>query len=105
MVKIDNNKGLGITELLADKKTQILAICDRYGAYNVRVFGSVTRGEAPKDSDTDLLVDIRPERSLLDQIALMQSLSELLKRKVDLPETSSLHKCIREKVLREAISL
>ena len=53
MVKIDNNKGLGITELLADKKTQILAICDRYGAYNVRVFGSVAR-EAPKDSDIDL---------------------------------------------------
>ena len=97
--------GLGIAELLADKKEQILNIAAQHGAYNVRVFGSVARGEATPDSDIDFLVDIQPERTLLDQIALMQSLAQLLQRKVDLTETSSLHECIKEKVLQEAISL
>lgn len=97
--------GLGITELLADRKEQILDIAAQHGAYNVRVFGSVARGEATQNSDIDFLVDIQPERTLLDQIALMQSLAKLLKRKIDLTETSSLHECIKEKVLKEAVFL
>ena len=97
--------GLGIAKLLADKREQILDIAHQHGAYNVRVFGSVARGEATTDSDIDFLVDIQPERTLLEQIALMQSLAELLEHKVDLTETSSLHECIKEKVLEEAISL
>lgn len=97
--------GLGITELLADKKEQILDIAARHGAYNVRIFGSVARGEANVNSDIDFLVDLQPERTLLDQIALMQSLAKLLQRKVDLTETNSLHECIKEKVLQEAVSL
>lgn len=97
--------GLGITELLADKKEQILDIAAQHGAYNVRVFGSVARGEATQNSDIDFLVDIQPERTLLDRIALMQSLAKLLKRKIDLTETNSLHECIKERVLKEAVSL
>ena len=102
---LHKNTGLGITDLLADKRDQILAIAAKHGAYNVRIFGSVARGEATKDSDIDFLVDIKPERTLLDQIALMQSLAELLKQKVDLTEPSSLHESIKERVLKEAVFL
>jgi hypothetical protein len=82
-----------------------LRIAAKYGAYNVRVFGSVARGEARPDSDIDFLVELEPQRTLLDQIALMQSLEDLLGRKVDLTEPETLHELIRDKVLREAVVL
>ena len=50
-------------ELLQEKREDILRIADRHGAYNVRVFGSVSRGEARPDSDVDILVDVGPKRS------------------------------------------
>jgi uncharacterized protein len=75
---------MGIEELLMPYREEILRIASQYGAYNVKVFGSVARGEATVDSDVDFLVEIEPKRTLLDQIGLMQSLEELLQRKVDL---------------------
>ncbi len=98
-------KGLGIAEVLGDKREQILAIAADHGASNVRVFGSVARGEARPDSDVDFLVEIEAGRNLLDQIALMQSLEKLLGRKVDVAESDNLHRLIREKVLQEAVQL
>ena len=102
---IHKNTGFGITELLADKRKQILNIAAANGAYNVRIFGSAARGEATINSDIDFLVDFKPECTLLDQISLIQSLTKLLGCKVDLTEPSSLHSSIKEKVLREAIFL
>jgi predicted nucleotidyltransferase len=96
---------MGIDELLLPYREQILQIAAKYGAYNIRVFGSVARGEAKPDSDVDFLVEIEPQRSLLDQIALIQSLEDLLKRKVDIAEPETLHECIRERVLKEAVIL
>ncbi len=96
---------MGIDEILKAYREEILRIAAKYGAYNVRVFGSVARGEARPDSDVDLLVELEPQRTLLDQIALMQSLSELLGRKVDVTEPETLHELIRDKVLREAVVL
>lgn len=64
--------GLGITELLADRKEQILDIAAQHGAYNVRVFGSIARGEATQNSDIDFLVDIQPERTLLDLYSFLR---------------------------------
>ncbi|MBD2434348.1 MULTISPECIES: nucleotidyltransferase family protein [Fischerella] len=96
---------MGIEELLLPLKEEILRIAAKYGAYNVRVFGSVARGEARPDSDVDFLVELEPQRTLLDQIALMQSLEELLGRKVDVTEPETLHELIRDKVLREAVVL
>lgn len=103
----ENNKntGLGIADLLAEKKTRILKIAAQHGAYNVRVFGSVARGEATINSDVDFLVDLKPECTLLDQISLMQSLTKLLNCKVDLSEPSSLHDCIRDRVFKDAVFL
>ena len=96
---------MGIEELLLPLKGEILRIAAKYGAYNVRVFGSVARGEARSDSDVDFLVEIESQRTLLDQIALVQSLEELLGRKVDVTESETLHELIRDKVLREAVML
>ena len=71
----------------------------------MRVFGSVARGEATPDSDIDFLVELEPGRNLLDRIALIQDLEELLNRKVDVAKPSNLHELIREKVVSEAIML
>ncbi|GBE91214.1 nucleotidyltransferase family protein [Nostoc cycadae] len=96
---------MGIDEILQAYREEILQIAAKYGAYNVRVFGSVARGEARSDSDVDFLLEIEPQRTLLDQIALIQSLEELLGRKVDVAEPETLHELIRDKVLREAVVL
>jgi hypothetical protein len=96
---------MGIKELLLPLREEILQIAAKHGAYNVRVFGSVARGEAREDSDVDFLVELEPKRGLFDYIALMQDLAELLGRKVDVAEPETLHELIREKVLSEAVAL
>ncbi len=96
---------MGIEELLLPFREEILKIATKYGAYNMRVFGSVARGEATPDSDIDFLVELKPQSSLFDYIALMQDLAALLGRKVDIAEPDNLHELIRDKVLSEAIPL
>ncbi|TVP58513.1 MAG: DNA polymerase subunit beta [Nodularia sp. (in: Bacteria)] len=96
---------MGIDEILTAYRNEILKIAAQHGAYNVRVFGSVARGEARRDSDVDFLMEIEPQRTLLDQISLMQSLEKLLGRKVDITEPENLHEIIRERVLQEAVFL
>ncbi len=70
-------------ELLRQKRQTILQIATRHGARNVRVFGSVARGESRPESDIGLLGEWAPDRSLLDHAALQADLQELLGRKVD----------------------
>ena len=96
---------MGIEELLLSKREEILQIATKHGAYNVRVFGSVARGEATENSDIDFLVEIEPQRTLFDYIALIQDLTKLLGRKVDVAEPKTLHDLIKEKVLKEAVIL
>ncbi|HYO48725.1 MAG TPA: nucleotidyltransferase family protein [Chloroflexia bacterium] len=96
---------MGISELLEAKREEILEIAARHGAYNVRIFGSVARGEATPESDLDFLVELEPGRSLLDHVALLQDLESLLGRKVDLVEPEALHWYIRDRILQEAIPL
>lgn len=98
-------KGLGIAEVLGDKREEILAIAAHHGASNVRIFGSVARGKARPDSDVDFLVEIEAGRSLLDRIGLIQDLEDLLGRKVDVAKAENLHEWIRDRVLKEAIFL
>ena len=94
-----------IDKLLQDKRDAMLALAARYGASNIRVFGSWARGEAGPESDIDLLVTLESSRTLLDQIALWQDLEDLLGCKVDVVTESALHHAIRERVLREAVPL
>lgn len=82
-----------------------MKIAATYGADNVRVFGSVVRGTAGPDSDLDILVRFSDDASLIDHIALMQDLEDLLGVKVDVVEDDMLHPLIRDKVLREGVAL
>jgi uncharacterized protein len=96
---------LGIPDLLTPLRSQILAIAEQHGAYNVRVFGSVARGEARADSDVDFLVDFLPQRNLLDRIALIQDLEELLGRKIDVAKLANLSDDMKESVNQQAVVL
>ena len=91
-----------IQDLLRAKREEILALAAHHGYRNVRVFGSVARGEERPDSDIDLLVEVQPGTSLLDHVALMQDLEDLLGRKVDVVSEGALHWFIRDRVLAEA---
>jgi hypothetical protein len=97
--------GLGVNDLLKDKREEILHIAARYGAQNVRVFGSVARSEARSDSDIDFLIDWQAQHSLLDRIALKQDLEDLLAREVDVVTEKTLRESIRDRILQEAVPL
>lgn len=84
---------------------QILRIAGDRGATNIRVFGSVARGDTRPDSDVDFLVDMEPGRSLLDRAGLMAELQELLGRHVDVATVATLLDRVRERALREAVPL
>lgn len=94
-----------LTELLQAKRGDILRLATKYGAYNVRVFGSVARGEADEQSDIDLLVNMEPGRSLFDLGELLLDLEDLLGCKVDVVSEKGLRERIRERVLKEAVPL
>jgi hypothetical protein len=93
---------MGIEELLKDRREDILRIAAQHGAHNVRVFGSVARGEARPDSDVDLLVEMEAGRSLLDLGGLLIDLQALLGREVDVVTDKGLRDRIRTRVLQEA---
>ncbi|MBM4047972.1 MAG: nucleotidyltransferase family protein [Planctomycetes bacterium] len=96
---------MDMRQLLKDRRDDILRIAGRHRAHNVRVFGSVVRGEAGNQSDVDFLVEFEPGCSLLDHSALWQDLEELLGCEVDVVEPEGLHWYIRERVLGEAVPL
>lgn len=91
--------------LLRERREQILALVQKHGARNVRIFGSVARGEAGEDSDIDFLVEMEPERSLLDLGGLWVELNELLGGRVDVVTEKGLRDSIRQRILNEAVPL
>jgi predicted nucleotidyltransferase len=86
-------------------RAEILELALRHGARDVRVFGSLARGEGREDSDLDLLVTLGEGRSLLDLVGLKQDLEDLVKRPVDVVTEQALSPYLREHVLSEAIPL
>jgi predicted nucleotidyltransferase len=90
---------------LTTKKQEILAIAQKYGASNIRVFGSCARGNNNPHSDIDFLMDIEKGHSLFHRIQLMQELEDLLGTKIDIAKPDSLHSRIRDQVLKESIPL
>jgi len=86
-------------------KNQILSLAKQRGAYNVRVFGSVARGDMVDTSDVDFLMEFEPSRSLLDQGGLLADLEELLGCSVDILNERALRPHFKERVLREAVPL
>lgn len=92
-------------ELLKEKRAEILQIAAKHGAKNVRVFGSVARGEAGPKSDIDFLVEMESGRSLFDLGGLLMDLQELLGVDVDVVTVNGLRLRIKDQVLREAVAL
>ena len=100
-----NGDMVTLDTLRAERREEILRLAERRGAHNLRIFGSVARGEASDSSDLDLLVAWEPGRSLLDHAGLVQDLQELLGMKVHVGTEKSLHWYVRDKILREATPL
>ncbi|MEO8098170.1 MAG: nucleotidyltransferase family protein [Acidobacteriota bacterium] len=94
-----------LRELRETRRTQILALAQRHGASNVRVFGSVARGESSASSDVDFLVDLAPDRTLMDLGGLLVDLQETLREPVDVATESMLRPKVRERALRDAVQL
>jgi hypothetical protein len=94
-----------LEELRSRCRQQIVELAEKRGAHNVRVFGSIARGEQRPDSDIDLLVDFEPGRSLLDLTGLWLDLEGALGCKVDVVSSRGLRPRIAPEVMRDAISL
>jgi predicted nucleotidyltransferase len=94
-----------IEEALKAKRGEIRRIAERHGASNVRLFGSVARGEAQPESDVDLLVDVTAQTSSWFPAGLILDLEKLLGRRVEVVTERALHGDLRARVLREAVPL
>ena len=93
---------------LEDLRSQleaIVRIAQKYGVRNIRIFGSVARGEAGADSDVDVLVDFEPRRSLLDLVGFEQDLAEFLGCRVDVVSERGISPYLEARILQEAVSL
>lgn len=94
-----------LNTLILNNRSAIKEIARRYNAKNLRVFGSMARGDARPDSDVDILANLDVNTSLLDRIALTQEIEDLLGRKIDLVTPDKLHKIIKDKIIKEAIPI
>ena len=96
---------MGVNELLKGRREEILRLATRHGARNVRVFGSVARGEAGPESDVDFLVETGPVPSSWFPAGLLVDLEDLLGRKVHVLTEGALHPKLKNRILREAVPL
>ena len=97
---------MSLKDLIHENREKILEITANHGAFNVRLFGSVARGEDTEDSDIDFLIDYDLEKiSSWFPVGLVYDLEDLLGRKVDVVSTKSLHEFIKDRILAEAIML
>lgn len=94
-----------LRRLLRDKRERILEVAAKHGARNLRIFGSVARGEEDERSDIDLLVEMEEGSSLLDQVRLRRGLAKVLGVEVDVVTSGGLRDRDRETILRQAVSI
>lgn len=90
---------------LRAQREAILKLAEKHGAYNVRIFGSVARGEATSDSDIDFLVSVKPKISIFELVGLWLDLQDLLGREVNLSTDEGLRDHMKSNVLRDAVAL
>lgn len=94
-----------LIDVLRQYREEILIVAHQYHADNIRLFGSVARGDEQQDSDIDLLVDFQPGSTLIDQLGLIESLSNKLGRKVDVVSSRALNRHLAQRIQQEAIVL
>jgi predicted nucleotidyltransferase len=102
---MDEARDTSARSLSLEARSEINRIAASHGARNLRVFGSVSRGEQNAASDLDLLVDMGEGRSLFDLVALSDELEEVLGVDVDVVTEGSLSPYLRDKILAEAVAL
>jgi len=90
---------------LLKKRNAILEIARKWGAYDIRIFGSVARGDVGRSSDIDFIVRFQPDRSLLDHGGLLMDLQDLLGVKVDVISEAGMRDRFRQHALKEAVPL
>ncbi len=93
----------GLDQIRTKWKADILRLAQKHGARNIRVFGSVARGESSAASDLDLLIDMEEGRSLFDLIDFKQALEHLLVCKVDVVTDGGLHPLLRDDIYRDSM--
>lgn len=91
-----------LKNMLFDMSPKIKVIAAKYGIRNIRVYGSVVRGEAGPNSDIDLLVDVEEGRDLFDLGGFQYETQELLGRKVDVATINGLNQMIKDIIVNEA---
>ncbi|MGH9397570.1 MAG: nucleotidyltransferase family protein [Terriglobia bacterium] len=96
---------MGVEELIANKRDEIQRIATKHGATNIRIFGSMARGDARPDSDIDLLVDVGPATSSWFPAGLVLELEALLGRRVEVITERALRTDLRDYILNEAVPL
>lgn len=96
---------MNLNEIIKHRRKEIISLAEKYGAYNIRIFGSVARGQANEDSDIDFLVDLKDDRSLWDLGGLWTELNELLKVRIEVFTENTLKDSIRRIASKEAIPL
>ena len=96
---------MGIEDILQDKRDAILRLVAQYGASNVRVFGSVARGEADPDSDVDLLVSFPEDKSVFELVGLWMELKKVVGRDVSLVTDNLDDERFMTRVLKDAVPL
>ena len=93
---------MDVEKRLKEKRDAVMLLAAKHGARNIRVFGSVAKGEPGPESDIDLLVKMEEGRSLLDLSALVLDLKDLLGAKVDVVSEDGLYWLLRRRILKEA---
>jgi len=91
-----------LRENLANRREAVAAIAARHGASNLRLFGSVVRGDERADSDVDLLIDMDPDRGWSDYLRLAEELERFIGRRIDLVIARSLSPHFRPFIEAEA---
>jgi len=86
---------------IEEVKSKVLPILKKYDITKASLFGSIARGEATKESDVDILVEFRGDKSLLDLAGLKIELEEALGRKVDILTYNSVHRLLKDRILSE----
>lgn len=104
-IRVSRRHGMNTRELLATKRDEMIRIAAAHGARNLRLFGSIARGDETEASDVDILVTLDPGTGLLAHAALARELQELLQRRVDVVSDRALRQRVRERVLKEALPL
>ena len=92
-------------QAIRERRQEILEIASRHGAHDVRIFGSVARGDASESSDLDLIVRFEPARTLLDHAGLIGDLEDLLGTRIDVIDEDGMRPRFRKVVMKETVPL